>query len=371
VSEATATTTTSHAMVPFLSSPCWRNVFTGAILSGRPEARYEAYARGYAGCGTYVLDTSYRRWYGRLYEHLVCQNHTQDDFFTHLLYPQRPYDIIGLYVRLEPLLCQRHLYDLYHATNGAPAIEYHKSYNPQDIWCFCEAGPFTTMEQMQQSYIFRHEQNTNGDHHHRHHDHTAALAIRHNVTHQLIGIVFLSHDEPQHLSIQLHLPIMTPKYNYTTKECLESCAVIMDRLFAYGYRRIQFSVDQQDIAGIQFVYRLGGTFEGCLYKHMVVKDANRNSNIYGLLNSDWKYNNSNTLAAVAVTSSSLSNNKKTNSISNSSSVVGTSSSTLVDARTSLFQKLYGTKVVRALQSHERCEAELEYQTCVLQQQKNE
>jgi hypothetical protein len=61
----------------------------------------------------------------------------------------------------------------------------------------------------------------------------------------------------------------------------------VDRLFANGYRRIQISIDSKDVESAKLVDRLGFTFEGCLLKHMVIKESSRDSSIYGMLNSDW------------------------------------------------------------------------------------
>jgi hypothetical protein len=54
------------------------------------------------------------------------------------------------------------------------------------------------------------------------------------------------------------------------------------------------------------------TLEGRLYKHMVVKEANRDSHICGLLNSDWQ----------------------------------------LGARAALFQKLYGAAALTATEMYE-------------------
>ena len=65
------------------------------------------------------------------------------------------------------------------------------------------------------------------------------------------------------------------------------CFLLLDRLFALGYRRIQFSCDSLDSTARQIALRLGFTLEGTLFKHMIMKDASRDSIVYGLLNSDW------------------------------------------------------------------------------------
>ena len=330
----------------------------GSIISGHPEARYEAYARGYASCGhdgittadarteasaqisyPIILDKSYRRSYGRLVESIACENHTTVEYYHNDVFVNRPNDIIGAYVRLEPL-DEPHGNEIYHSTcTGEPTMECLKAYNPYDVWCFHDEGPFQTVEELRQSkYVFPHLNNT------------ASFVIRQNVTNHFIGIVMLLNDEPEHLSVQLQIPFMAPKYQPSTcKECMEGYFLIIDRLFAYGYRRICMMVDTQDIQSIQFIHRMGFTHEGCLYKHRIVKDANRNSNIYAILNSDWKQSNITAISSAAK-GSKLSFN---------------------GARGALFKKLYGDTKFRADQSNERYEAEQEQQTLGLLEQKKQ
>jgi hypothetical protein len=218
-----------------------------------------------------------------------------------------------------------------------------KAYNPYDVWCFHDDGPFQTVDKVRQSeYLFP----LQNDHHQHHQPNTAAFVIRQNVTNHFVGMILLLNDEPEHLSIQLQIPFMAPKYlPSTSKECMEGYFLIIDRLFAYGYRRISMMIDTQDIQSIQFIHRMGFTHEGCFYKHKIVKDANRNSNVYAVLNSDWKQS------------------KMTATKGSNISFSG--------ARAALFQKLYGATKLRADQSNERYEAEQEQQTLGLLEQKQQ
>ena len=342
----------------------------GSIISGHPEARYEAYARGYASCGhgscnnnnqtidmtttnagdyPIILDTSYRRSYGRMVESITCENHTTVEYYHNDIFVHRPNDIIGAYIRLEPLTNDAHGNEIYHATcTGESTMECLKAYNPYDVWCFHDDGPFQTIDEVRQSKYLFPLQNPH-QHPYPTQRNTAAFAIRQNVTNHFVGIIFLLNDEPEHLSVQLQIPFMAPKYQpSTSKECMEGYFLIIDRLFAYGYRRIYMMIDTQDIQSMQFIHRMGFTHEGCLYKHRIVKDANRNSNIYAILNSDWKQ--SNITASTAAKGSQIS---------------------FSGARAAMFQKLYGAAKFRADQTNERYEAEQEQQTLGLLEQKQQ
>lgn len=244
----------------------------GAVLSGQPEARFEAYARSYAGCGVYT-DKAYRRSYGRMYEALACKDHKNDKRFARL-FEERPYDIVGKNVRLEPLTKEEHARKFFEITCGDAEGE-NRSYDPNEVWGFLSYGPFLNVGDLEKSPIFAKQ------------NYCAGFAIVSMTTDKLLGIISLTKDEPENLKVQLEHPIMKPVCNGTSEQ-IESCFLLIDRLFALGYRRIQLSLDSQDSVAKKLPGRLGFTLEGLLQKDMIVKDANRDSLIYGLLNSDWK-----------------------------------------------------------------------------------
>ncbi|KAL7559701.1 hypothetical protein ACA910_017603 [Epithemia clementina (nom. ined.)] len=308
----------------------------GATLPGRPEARYEAYARAYAGCGhAPICQTAYRRSYARLYEATACQNGSTETRYS-TWFETRPHDIVGRYVRLEALDADRHAAELHAVTCGAPTAST-KGFAPDELWAFVPQGPFDTEQELRQStYLFgtqarRQQQqqrqkqqpqsqqastkkakeasgtkdesnhnNSNDDDDDDDDDetnpmelrHCAYFAIRHNVTDQLLGWIGLSHDHPWSLSIQLEPPIVAPQWSNTNYD-LEASFLLLDKcLYGYGYRRVQLCLDAHDAVRRHVVaQRLFFTLEGVLYRHAVVKQASRDSNLYALLNSDWQHGN--------------------------------------------------------------------------------
>lgn len=56
----------------------------------------------------------------------------------------------------------------------------------------------------------------------------------------------------------------------------------------HRYRRIEWCCDADNHAGRKLAARLGFVAEGVLRKHMVWRDANRDSALYALTNSDWR-----------------------------------------------------------------------------------
>ncbi|EED90410.1 hypothetical protein THAPSDRAFT_263515, partial [Thalassiosira pseudonana CCMP1335] len=174
----------------------------------------------------------------------------------------------GRTCRLEALEEQRHLNNLWEITSGNAA------YNPDEVWGFLDYGPFQNAKSMKESGVFQLERNE------------AAFAIVEAVTDRLLGLIRLTKDDPQNLNVQMELPVLKPTSDGTVQQ-MEACFLLLDRLFAYGYRRVQMSVDSQDVRGKRLPGRLGFTQEGQIPKDMIVKEANRDSVIYGMLNSDW------------------------------------------------------------------------------------
>merc|ERR1712032_336871 len=82
-------------------------------------------------------------------------------------------------------------------------------------------------------------------------------------------------------------PPIVPPYKNDSMEQFEAGFLLIDRLIALGYRRIQYSIDSQDAPNRKLGSRLGFSLEGQLCKHMIIKESSRDSNIYGLTNSDW------------------------------------------------------------------------------------
>jgi len=285
----------------------------GPILSGLPEARLEAFARSYAGCGIHTT-TEYRRSYARMYEFMSCVSHlAEKKNREHWL--SRPGDLVGRTVRLEPFEIDRHLQSFFNITCGDAYLE-NRKYDPNEVWAFQSEGPFQTVDEMGQSFVIKRNINE------------AAFAIVEHVTDKIIGMVCLTNDDPRNLSISLELPVVKPSSEGTV-EPIEGCFLLLDRLFALGYRRVQLSVDSMDTKGKKLSGRLGFTQEGMIPKDRIVKESNRDSTIYGLLNSDWDKG----------------------------------------ARSFLFKKIHGEKAQKADLAYVRKEEELEMQKSSLEEKK--
>jgi RimJ/RimL family protein N-acetyltransferase len=185
---------------------------------------------------------------------------------------------VGKHVRLEGLDASRHLLELYNVTSGLGETTGTRSYDPNNVWGFVQDGPFRTSDDMYHSFLFR-----------PHRPDGAGFAIVDNVTDRVGGVVRLVDDEPHHLSIQLEPPIVAPDRDDGSLYQIESCYLLLDRLFGYGYRRIEMRLDTGDTRKKKLCTRLGFTSEGVLYRHMILlkNNTSRDTIVYSMLNNDW------------------------------------------------------------------------------------
>lgn len=207
-----------------------------------------------------------------MYESMAGRSHETDDAYKSR-FAEGPCDILGRTCRLEPLDGDAHSRRLHEITNGDAHNE-HKAYDPDEVWGFLDCGPFDDADSLLESEVFQLERDQ------------AAFAIVENVTDRMLGAIHLSNDDPKNLSVQMELPIVKPTTDGSVEQ-MEACFLLLDRLFAHGYRRVQICADAQDVRGRRLPRNLGFTQEGQIPKHMIVKEANRDSVIYGMLNSDW------------------------------------------------------------------------------------
>lgn len=59
-------------------------------------------------------------------------------------------------------------------------------------------------------------------------------------------------------------------------------------LRALRYRRVEWRQDADNICGRKLALALGFVLEGVLRKHMVLREANRDTALLALTNSDWR-----------------------------------------------------------------------------------
>lgn len=67
----------------------------------------------------------------------------------------------------------------------------------------------------------------------------------------------------------------------------EAVYLLAKRAFDLGYRRLEWKCNSRNARSMRAAERLGFVFEGTFRQHMVVKDQNRDSAWFSILDSEW------------------------------------------------------------------------------------
>lgn len=173
----------------------------------------------------------------------------------------------GRWTRLEPLDPASHceeLFTLSHAPHAGP-----------DLWAFMGYGPFESRSEMR-GWL----------------DRQAALddplffAIRDSLG-RAAGMASYLRIEPAHGSIEMgHIWLGPPLQK--TREGTEALYLMMRlALETLRFRRLEWKCDAANAASRRAARRLGFSYEGTFYRHMIVKGLNRDTAWYALLAEDW------------------------------------------------------------------------------------
>jgi RimJ/RimL family protein N-acetyltransferase len=180
------------------------------------------------------------------------------------LLPQRE-PMQGRTVTLEPLDASRHAAALWNAVQGH-----------DEVWQWLFDGPYATEA-----------------------DFTAAIARKQTDANQLFyaiiptetgnaaGYASYLRMEPAHGVIEVGNILLSPSLQRTTAATeamyLLACHVFDD----LGYRRYEWKCNALNAPSRRAAQRLGFTFEGIFRQHMVIKDRNRDTAWFSMLNQEW------------------------------------------------------------------------------------
>ena len=101
-----------------------------------------------------------------------------------------------------------------------------------------------------------------------------------------VGMFSLTDNIPKYLTIRISNLWITPAYQ-GKKKGHESMLLILQELFAQGYRRVSFEVNVKNVIMRKFLERCGFIYEAMLRKHKIVLGRNRDTCVYAVLNSEF------------------------------------------------------------------------------------
>jgi len=174
--------------------------------------------------------------------------------------------LAGRYCRMEPLDLERHAAELF----AANALD-----KTGANWTYLAYGPFATLPE----YRAWLERTCRGDD-------PLFYVIIDNARNQAAGVASYLRIDPANGAIEVgHL-------NYSpllqrTPAATEAMYLLMQQVFALGYRRYEWKCDALNAPSRAAAQRLGFSFEGIFRQAAIVKGRNRDTAWYAIIDKDW------------------------------------------------------------------------------------
>ena len=190
-----------------------------------------------------------------------------------------PVTLTGRFVRLVPLDVDRDAEALYAVGNGH-AIDLggrtHPAYDADTlVWRYLFFSPPTDLATFR-AYL---ENQANGTD-------RLCLCVVEREPDRPVGVVNLMSNVPSFLRIELGGIWYSPVVQRTQVN-LESTFLMLAHCFDLGYRRVEWKCDSRNERSRRAALRMGFTFEGIQEQHMIVKDLNRDTAWFRMLEHEW------------------------------------------------------------------------------------
>ena len=182
------------------------------------------------------------------------------------LLPKRS-PIKGRWTSLEPIDAERHGATLYRLSHEPEA-------NPE-LWEFMGYGPFENEKAMRRWLEDRMVL-----------DDPISYALF-DAAGRAAGMAAYLRMSPDHGSIEMGHIWLSPCLQ-RTREATEALYLMMRHAFDdLGYRRLEWKCDAVNAASRRTARRLGFSYEGTFYRHLIVKGLNRDTAWYAMLEEEW------------------------------------------------------------------------------------
>jgi RimJ/RimL family protein N-acetyltransferase len=176
-----------------------------------------------------------------------------------------PTTLRGRYVTLEPLQAERHTAALREAVRGQ-----------DELWTWLADGPFSTESELREALAQKQAA-------------TAAvfLAVVPAATGKAAGYASYMRIEPAHGVIEVGNILLSSGLQRTTAATEAMYLMARHAFDNLGYRRYEWKCNAQNQPSRRAALRLGFTFEGIFRQHMVIKDLNRDTAWFSMLDHEW------------------------------------------------------------------------------------
>ena len=174
----------------------------------------------------------------------------------------------GRWVRLDPLNFERHAPSLWASIDGKDDVD--------ALWTYMAFGPFADQATFNDWLRARQAQKD-----------AWFYAYVKRDTGEALGMGSFMRADPANGVIEIGAIWMSPRLQ-RTREATEAIYLMMRHAFDdLGVRRLEWKCDALNAASRRAAFRFGFTFEGIFEQHMIIKDRNRDTSWFAMLDKDW------------------------------------------------------------------------------------
>ena len=184
----------------------------------------------------------------------------------------------GRYVALEPLNADRHAAALWQAVQGH-----------NEVWTWLADGPYASEPDLRRALAEKQASTTAvflaivpGEK-----EPSTKAAISDELPPRAAGYASFMRIEPAHGVVEVGNILLAPALQ-RTRAATEAMYLMARHVFEdLGYRRYEWKCNAENHPSRQAALRLGFTYEGIFRQHMVIKDRNRDTTWFAMLDHEW------------------------------------------------------------------------------------
>lgn len=143
------------------------------------------------------------------------------------------------------------------------------------VWRYLSAGPFTDADALGR-WLSLQDGAPDG----------RPFSVLHRTTGQLVGVANLMSNHPEHLKIELG-NIWYGRLAQRSGANTEATWLLLRHAFGLGYRRLEWKCDARNERSRAAALRMGFRFEGIQEHHMIVRDRDRDTAWFRILDTEW------------------------------------------------------------------------------------
>ena len=180
----------------------------------------------------------------------------------------RRMDYEGEYIALSPLASERDAPGLFACS--------HRTEHKEQLWTYMAYGPFEDVSSMQE-WLEQIEGSED----------PLFFVVRDKLSDRSIGMVSFLNIAPDARRLELGNIWYGPEAQNTCANTEAAYLMLCEAFDDMTYRRVEWKCDALNKRSRSAALRLGFTYEGLFRQHMIVKDRNRDTTWFSMLDTEW------------------------------------------------------------------------------------